>query len=73
MIQPQRHADTIMNTPAYLANALIIAAGQWNDSGQQDEQLERVATEYMEKLQAALGTDRDGAVAYLLGMEVQAA
>lgn len=69
----EKHAKSILNTPEYLANALIIAAGQWNDSGQQDEQLERVAAEYMEKLQAALGTDREGAVAYLLGMEVQAA
>lgn len=73
MNQIEKHTDTVLNTPEYLANALIIAAGQWNDSGQQDEQLERVATEYMEKLQAALGTDRDGAVAYLLGIEVQAA
>ncbi|MFC7364509.1 MULTISPECIES: hypothetical protein [Bhargavaea] len=73
MNQIEKQADAVLNTPEYLAGALIIAVGQWNDSGQQDEQLERVATEYLERLQAALRTDRDGAVAYLLGMEVQAA
>jgi len=73
MNQIEKHADTILNTPEYLANALIIAAGQWNNSGQQDEQLERVAAEYLGRLQMALGTDREGAVAYLLGVNQQVA
>lgn len=67
MNQIEKHTDSVLNTPEYLADALIIACGQWNDSGQQDEQLERVATEYLERLQAVLGTNRDGAMAYLLG------
>ena len=72
MNQIEKHADTILNTPEYLANALIIAADQWNDSGQQDEQLERVATEYFEQLQRTLQTDREGVMDFLFRMEVAA-
>ena len=73
MTQAQRHADIILNNPEYLAGALILALGQWKDGGCQDPQLERVAAEYLERLQLILKTDREGAVNYVLGFEKQVA
>jgi len=70
--QLMQHAESIMNTPEHLANALILAAGQWNDSGQQDEHLERVAGEYFMQLQKVLQTDRQGVLDYLYRMDIAA-
>lgn len=72
MNQIEKHADTILNTPEYLADALIITAKQWELAGQQDEHLERVAGEYFLQLQRILQTDRDGVMDFLFRMEVAA-
>lgn len=72
MNQIEKHAESILNTTEYLGDALILTLGQWNDTGQQDEHLERVATEYFEQLQQILGTDREGVLDFLFRMEVAA-
>ena len=68
----KQHAENIMNTPEHLANALILAAGAWNDSGQQDQHLERVAGEYFMQLQKVLQTDRQGVLDFLYRMDIAA-